>query len=230
MIGKATFYKEKNGEASRFYVNVGEMEKKEKTRKSRKKELREWIILLSIIGFLYFTGLHVPVAAFIQRMVVGTGVVQPDLDQSSTQASYDLLLEDLDGNVVSLETLKGQTIFINFWATWCPPCVAEMPDIHELYLEVKDEVAFVMLSRDNDENKVKQWIAKKGYEFPVYFARSPIPQVYYSNSIPTTYVLSPAGEVKLKQSGMAKYNTSKFKSYLAKLRPPISSLPSEMPK
>lgn len=182
-----------------------------------RKELREWIILLSVGSFLYFTGLHTVVIGTLQRGIVMTGVMQPSLDQKAEKASYQMSLEDVNGNLVSLEEMKGKPIFMNFWATWCPPCVAEMPDIHSLYQEMKDDVIFVMLSRDKDEQRAKDWIKKNNYEFPIYFLRSSLPREYQSRSIPTTYVISPAGEITVRKSGMAKYDTDDFKSYLRNL-------------
>lgn len=181
------------------------------------KEAREWIILIAVAAFLYFTGLHTTVIGTLQRGILATGIMQPSLEQDLKVASYDLLLEDMDGNRVSLETLKGKTIFMNLWATWCAPCVAEMPDIQGLYEQMNEEVAFVMLSRDEDEAKARDWILRKGYEFPVYFQRSPMPAQYQSGSIPTTFVISPKGNITVTRSGMAKYDTEEFRSYLASL-------------
>lgn len=181
------------------------------------KEAREWIILIAVGSFLYFTGLHTTVIGTLQRGILATGIMQPSLEQDIKTASYDLMLEDLEGNQVSLSSLKGKTVFMNLWATWCAPCVAEMPDINSLYEQMEGEVAFVMLSRDEDEEKARNWILRKGYEFPVYFQRSPMPVQYQSNSIPTTFVISPKGEITVTRSGMAKYDTEEFRNYLSSL-------------
>ena len=183
------------------------------------KEAREWIILIAVGSFLYFTGLHTTVIGTLQRGILATGIMQPSLDQKLKTASYDLLLEDLEGNQVSLSSLKGKTIFMNLWATWCAPCIAEMPDIHHLYEQMEGEVAFVMLSRDEDEEKARNWIYRKGYGFPVYFQRSPMPVPYQTGSIPTTFVISPEGNITVTRSGMAKYDTEEFRNYLSSLNP-----------
>lgn len=181
------------------------------------KEAKEWIILIAVGSFLYFTGLFTTVIGTLQRGILATGIMQPSLGQEMKKASYDLLLEDLEGNRVSLSSLKGKTIFMNLWATWCAPCVAEMPDIHGLYEQMNGEVAFVMLSRDEDEEKARNWILRKGYEFPVYFQRSPMPAQYQTGSIPTTFVISPTGNITVTRSGMAKYDTEEFRNYLTSL-------------
>ena len=196
------------------------------TEKKRKisKEVREWIILISVFAFLYFTGLHTVVIGTLQRGLLATGIMQPSLEQDLKVASYDLILEDLDGNQVSMETLKGKTIFMNLWATWCAPCVAEMPDINSLYGKVNTDVAFVMLSRDEDEAKAREWIQRKGYAFPVYFQRSAMPRQYQTGSIPTTFVISPEGNITVTRSGMAKYDTEVFRNYLTSLATGLQEL------
>ncbi|MEM9328249.1 MAG: TlpA disulfide reductase family protein [Bacteroidota bacterium] len=186
-------------------------------RKSIKREVIEWAVMLGVFGILYVTGLHTEVIGQLQRLVVMTGIMQPSINSEEQPASYEVWLEDLEGERVSMQSMKGETIFLNVWATWCPPCIAEMPDIDALYQEVKDEVVFVMLSRDQDEQKAKDWITKKGYQFPVYFLRGRLPEIYRSQAIPTTYVISPEGYVTVRNAGMAKYNTDSFKEYLTKL-------------
>jgi len=66
--------------------------------------------------------------------------------------NYDFTLKDLEGNEVKLSSLKGKKVFLNFWATWCPPCKAEMPDIEKLYQETKDS-GLVILAINVDTDK-----------------------------------------------------------------------------
>lgn len=123
---------------------------------------------------------------------------------------------DLDGKTVAFESLQGQVIFLNIWATWCPPCIAEMPNIQKLYDKVgSDKIAFVMLSVDEGGRaKVKKFIDRKGYTFPVYLPASQFPQEFYSNAIPTTFIISPEGKIVAKQEGMAEYDTKEVREYL----------------
>ena len=181
------------------------------------KELREWLIMIGVFGFLYFTGLHTPLISNIQRLFLMTGIMQPSKDSFDEAVDYNLMLEDLEGKPVSLAEFQGKTVFMNLWATWCAPCLAEMPDIQDLYNETSNDVSFVMISRDRDEEKARDFIKKKGYNFPVYFQRSAMPEVFTTKSIPTTFVLSPDGRVTVKKSGMAKYNTESFRDYLLSL-------------
>lgn len=190
-----------------------------KKKKTVKREIIEWAIFLGIIGFLFGTGLHTPVFGFIQGLILKTGIMQPSLDQDDkVNADYNFALIDAEGQKIPFSSFEDQVVFINFWATWCPPCVAEMPDIQGLYEEVdKSDVAFVMISLDDSFEKAKNFVERKEFDFPIYQLASPLPKVYESSAIPTTYVISPQGEIVVAKSGMAKYNTRKFKDFLREL-------------
>lgn len=185
---------------------------------SFKKELREWGILLGIIATLYFTGLHVPVIGNLQRVLLWTGLMSPDtelLESEYRSANYNLPLLSLDDTVTTLEEFKGKTIFLNFWATWCPPCIAEMPNIQSLYEDVaSDSIKFVMVSLDEDHQRARNYLDRKEYTFPVYFLNGRKPGTYNSTVVPTTYIISPNGDIVSERRGMANYNTSTFKEFL----------------
>ena len=190
-----------------------------KRKKSIKREIIEWAIFLGILGFLFGTGLHTPIFGFIQGLILKTGLIQPSIDKSETVvADYNFMLIDQDGNKKSFSSFEGKTVFINFWATWCPPCIAEMPDINSLYVEVhNNDIEFVLISLDDDFQKAREFVKKKGFDFPIFQLGSPLPKVYESSAIPTTFVISPQGEIVVRRSGMAKYNTKKFKTYLVEM-------------
>jgi thiol-disulfide isomerase/thioredoxin len=191
-----------------------------KKKKSVKREIIEWAIFLGIMGFLFGTGLHTPVFGFFQGLILKTGIIQPSIDESPIgKADYNFELIDQEGNRKSFKEFEDKVVFINFWATWCPPCIAEMPDIHDLYRDMKGkEIEFVLISLDDDFQKAKNFVKKKNFDFPIYQLASPLPKVYESSAIPTTYVISAKGEVVVSKSGMAKYNTEKFKSFLFDLK------------
>ena len=189
------------------------------SKKSYRKELIEWTIIVVVGLTLYVTGLHTEVIGQIQRVVLATGIMQPEADDEKATASYDLRLSNIAGKPVSFSTFRGQTIFLNFWATWCPPCIAEMPDIEDLYQKMGKDVTFVMISLDEDRDKARRSVDRKGFELPVYFLESPLPSPYNPSSIPPTYVISPDGQVVLTRHGMAKYDTEEFRAFLSTLTP-----------
>ena len=185
--------------------------------KKKKRELIEWIVLVVVVSVIYLGGWHTDVIGRLQQAVLYTGIISPSLVDEDLNASYDFELSDIDGNVVSMEDWEGEVVFLNFWATWCPPCIAEMPDINSLYNEVSD-VRFALISLDKDHEKAKAFIERKDFDFPIYFLNSPLPRTYNVSSIPTTYVLSKDGKIKVKNHGMAKYSSASFKEFLSELQ------------
>ncbi|WP_194850383.1 TlpA family protein disulfide reductase [Nonlabens antarcticus] len=199
---------------------------------------KTWIqygIIGAIALTLYITGLHTEVIAFAQRGLLATGIMNPDVEEvavnrnmegrDSTQVSPDLVKADFNfdlineqGKMISLADLKGKVIFINMWATWCPPCIAEMPSIDRLHEELGDEVAFVMVSLDQDFEKAKAFNKNRGYNLPIYAPGNNPPAMYQSTTIPTTYVIGADGNLALIHKGMADYSTSDFKEFLISLK------------
>ena len=183
-----------------------------------RREVIEWDAFLLIGASLYITDYHTEVIGFLQRIILNTGIVQPIQNKDTILADYNLLLEDLEGNAQTLSDWKGKPIFLNFWATWCPPCIAEMPDINKLYQLVNKEDHFAIISVDEDREKAKQFAKRKDFDFPIYFIKSRLPQVYESTTIPTTYVIDTQGQIVISQLGMAKYSSQDFVAYLMELK------------
>lgn len=190
-------------------------------KKPFKRDLIEWAVILGIIATLYLTGWHTEIIGNLQRVLLWTGVMTPDTEMEANQvrdAQFDMPLLTLAGERTTLQQFKGETIFLNFWATWCPPCIAEMPNIQALYDEVQsDSIHFVMVSLDEDPQKATNFIERKGYTFPVYFLTGRKPGVYNSTVVPTTYIISPEGKIVSERRGMANYHTSAFKEFLLSL-------------
>jgi len=186
-----------------------------------KKEVKELGVIAVIFAILYFTGLHTTVAAYAQRIILFTGIMSPDTEVSLNETQdldFDLDLRSLNGNDLHLSDLKGKVLFINIWATWCAPCIAEMPNIQSLYNKIdNDNIEFVMLSMDQDQSKARKFIERKEFTFPSYVPASPVPEVFKVPSIPTTFVVNKAGKIVSEEVGMAKYDTKRFKQYLEKL-------------
>lgn len=189
-----------------------------KSKKSTlKKELIQWSIIFVIGAGLYATGYHTEVIGKIQSVLLYTGILQPDTNESvmhGQPADFNMPLLSLNGERTSLSEFEGKTIFMNFWATWCPPCIAEMPNIQRLYDDIEnDNIVFVMASLDEDPQKAKDFAERKGFTFPIYKVLAK-PRVYDSSVVPTTYIISPDGNIVMEHRGMAKYDTDGFKEFL----------------
>ena len=115
--------------------------------------------------------------------------------KTNLMKDYDFELEDLNGNKVALSDYKGKKVYLNFWATWCPPCKAEMPDMEKLYQETKD-TGLIMLAVNVGEDKktVQDFITSSGYNFPVLLdVTGEVSQLYQVTGIPTSYFIDTEG-------------------------------------
>ena len=195
--------------------------------KKTKKNLIEYGVIGLVILTLFVTGLHTEVIGFLQRGILKTGLMDPDLKEASgftnkesnPPANYSLTLVNSNGEEIDMEDFRGKVIFMNVWATWCPPCVAEMPGINKLYNDVKNEdVVFIMLSVDQDFQRAIDFKEKKDYDFEVFRAAGPMPPEYNSNSLPTTYIIGADGTLALTHMGMGDYDTKEFKEFLTALK------------
>lgn len=195
--------------------------------KKTKKSLIEFAVFAGIMLTLFLTGWHTEVFGFLQRGILKTGIFNPDVENKAEtgkatahpEADFSMRLINSKGEKVSMGQLRGKVIFLNLWATWCPPCIAEMPGINKLYNEVKEEdIVFLMLSLDEDFEKAKHFVKKKDFDFEVYTLDGGMPQMYNSQSIPATFVIDAEGGLALTHEGMADYNDADFKTFLLELK------------
>ncbi len=113
-------------------------------------------------------------------------------------------LQDLNGKPVSLSDFKGKVIVLDFWATWCPPCVMEMPHFIELYEQYKDQgFAMVGISLDHQGiSVVKSFVRKYQVNYPILMTDGRVDKAYGGiPSIPTTFVIDSAGNIRQKYVG-----------------------------
>jgi thiol-disulfide isomerase/thioredoxin len=183
-----------------------------------KKEIKGWGIILGVFAILYFTGWITPVMGGLQSLVLATGIFTPDTATSPIAADFDYqgVFTTVSGEQVRLYDYRGKTLFINLWATWCPPCRAEMPHIEALYKKVKEEdnLEFLMIALDEDFEKSKKYIGQKHFSFPVFHASHGLNASLQSQSIPTTLVINPSGEIVFYHEGMSNFNTKEFEDLL----------------
>ena len=119
----------------------------------------------------------------------------------------DFTVLDAEGNEVSLSDFFGTPIVLNFWASWCPPCKAELPDFEAACKKYEGKVTFLMVNMTDGQRETvevaKDFIASEGYTFPVYFdTKYEASYAYGISSIPTTYFINADGTPEAKATGM----------------------------
>lgn len=113
-------------------------------------------------------------------------------------AAPDFTFTDLaTGKVMNLSDLRDKPVYLNFWATWCPPCVKELPHIQAKYEQYKDRIHFLAISVDSEQDAPAQFISSKGYTFPVgYGNEREISRAYNIEAIPASYIIGTDGTIK----------------------------------
>ncbi|MDR2783706.1 MAG: TlpA family protein disulfide reductase [Treponema sp.] len=124
----------------------------------------------------------------------------------------------LDGSTQKLSGLKGNVVFLNFWATWCGPCRTEMPSMETLYQRFKDR-SFVMLAIDlqEDSEDVSSFMRQMGLTFPVGIDDGPIGSMYGISAIPTTFIIDKNGYIIATIAGSKNWNTQEVFSAIDSL-------------
>lgn len=133
------------------------------------------------------------------------GTDQSDAGAQEVLPAIDFILKDQYGNTHSLSDYKGKTIFLNFWATWCPPCRAEMPDIQKIYetYDTEGDDALIVLGvagpgygNEKSEEGIKEFLDENGYTYPVLMdTTGELFSAYGIYSYPTTFMIDRDGNV-----------------------------------
>ena len=172
-----------------------------------------------LIAILYLTGYHKPVMAGIQSLILKTGLftASPEPDENFGTTRYSLQLNNAEGERVWLEQFKGKPIFLNFWASWCAPCIAEMPEIAEAAKATEGNVAFILVTVEEDASAAQKLLDRKNIDLPLYTLAGSRPEELKSNAVPTTFVVDRQGTIVYKREGMASYGTQEFINWLKAL-------------
>ena len=179
--------------------------------KLNKKMISNIIFIIALAVLLY-----PPSREWFMRQIAFAPSVK-EVSKSEKLSSYDWNLIGLNAENLNFKDLENKVIFVNFWATWCPPCRAEMPMIQRLYDDYKDKVAFVFVTNE-DWEKVKEFFNKNGYDLPAYNSASPPPNSFaQTNSIPASYLIDKSGHILIAKTGSADWNSNKIRKLLDEL-------------
>ena len=170
------------------------------------------ILLILFLAVVLFTPVGFHIKVWVNR-IISFNPTPVEERKRQVLTSYNWNLIDARGNASNLDRSRGKVVFINLWASWCPPCVAEMPDLQELYQDYHKEVVFLFVARD-EEAKVKAFMQKHQYNLPVFYENGSMPRQLESRSLPTTYIIDKNGSIVVAKTGTASWNSSATRSIL----------------
>jgi|TARA_B100001750_G_scaffold58010_1_gene45862 thiol-disulfide isomerase/thioredoxin len=194
------------------------------------------IILVGALAYLSYTnynleqdleeykGYYKTIAIkYVQEIMDKPELSAPDPEEMEVTTidfeSNMLLFNDLEGNEFSLRNFENKVLFINYWATWCNPCLAEMPNMAELYNQYKenDNIVFLYLSKE-DADTIIDYIPKDDSlgQLPIYKIVTD-DDLFSTRGIPTTFIVNRNGEIVIKDVGSAVWNDQSVIDYLDKL-------------
>lgn len=190
--------------------------------KKRKKILGRLSNVL-FFGLLLLFVFSTDAKSWLLKQMIATGLFKPKIEKTEknvkAQPVAPFYFRDENGNTVSANELKGKVVFINFWASWCPPCRAEMPSLNMLYNKFKDDNRFVFLflNEDEDASKGRNFLQKNDYSFPLISVEERVPDEIFGGTLPTTVVLNKEGKLVMKHEGLAGYSGDDFIKQLKEL-------------
>lgn len=142
-------------------------------------------------------------AAIVQAMGTDEEPETKGLDVGNKAPSFSL--QSLQGEKIALSDYKGKTVVLNFWATWCPPCKKEMPDLEQFYQDYQEDLVVLSVNTD-PTNDVQGFVNDMNLTFPVVLDdKSEVSHQYEILSIPTTYVIDNKGNIQQKHIGELTY-------------------------
>ena len=173
------------------------------------------LLFLIVVVVLILPQTRKPIQVFLNR---GLALFSPSVIDSEKQevlSSYNWQLKDNDGHLFNFENTKGKVVLVNFWATWCPPCIAEMPSLQKLYNDYNDKIEFVIVT-DDSFKVVKPFLEKNNYTFNVLRPMSNN-EIFEVRSIPRTFLIDRNGNIIIDKTGAANWNSSAVRETIDEL-------------
>ncbi len=165
-----------------------------------------------LIILMFIPQTRMPIQVFVQRLI-SFSPSETSVDKREVLKDYQWPLQELNAVEVNFSQSKGKVVLINFWATWCPPCVAEMPSFQKLYDDYGVDMDFYFVTSEEPE-KVQKFMDKNNYSLPVYIQAYEAPEQLQSRALPTTFLISKEGEIVINETGAANWNSDKLRKLL----------------
>lgn len=169
------------------------------------------LIFLIIIALLIIPQTRQPIQVLLHK---GLALISPSIkgDENPTKLeSYNWNLKGRNNTIFNFEEARGKVVLINFWATWCPPCIAEMPSMQSLYDDYNNKIEFIFVTTDWF-SEVDTFLDKNGYTFEVYRIDNGYPNFFNIKTIPRTFLIDKKGNIVIDKNGAANWNSDSVRN------------------
>lgn len=174
---------------------------------------------LIILALIFFTPLSgILVSKVNDVTLTGQSAELPNREFNLNDDNLNIGLTGFNGTSDSnLANSRGKVTFLNFWGSWCPPCVEEMPSIQQLYDAKGDQVSFVLITMQDKPERFVPFLEENNYSMPVYEANNLLPKALIPNSFPTTFIINKKGEVVMRVTRTKDWNQPEVHQLLDEL-------------
>lgn len=173
------------------------------------------ILFAILIILMFIPQTRTPIQVFLLRAISYTPS-QIDEKERAKLDDYHWELSSLSSEQVYLNRSQGKVTLISFWATWCAPCIAELPFLQKLYENYGDRVDFYFVSNE-EKGTLLNFLKKKEFDLPVYIPLERSPELLEIRSLPTTFLIAKSGEIVIRETGAASWNNEKVHELLDEL-------------
>ena len=187
-------------------ISMSEAKQEKKTNKKRNRAIMRTVILAVLVLAIGYTIYNSVTAEDVEFLRVG-------------DEAPDFALQDMEGNPHKLSDYKGEGVFLNFWGTWCEPCVKEMPAMDRQYKEFKEQgVQILAVNIAQSDFEVQSFVDRFDLSFPVVIDKSKSVMIAYNiRPLPTTILVNPEGEIERIVTG--EMTEQDIKGYMEEIRP-----------
>jgi thiol-disulfide isomerase/thioredoxin len=164
-----------------------------------------WLLLILLI----IPGPRKVISTSMNKVILNVknpGIEKEENQQQLNDLDYNWTLARSANEPFNFSDLQEKVVFLNFWATWCPPCIAELPEIQRAYEKYGDQVAFVLVA-NQEPSVVEAFMDKHGYKLPIFYLGAKTPEAFNHRALPTTFILLKDGRIVSKKTGAANWDS-----------------------
>lgn len=177
------------------------------------------LIIVVIVLLLLIPQTRKPIQVLVNKGIALFVKPSPiEVSERKHITNFNWILKNVHAETFNFEDAKGKVIVLNFWATWCPPCIAEMPSLEKLYQDYSsnEDILFLFVSNE-DSDILNKFMVDKNYNFPVYQPLTQYPSEFNVTSIPRTFIIDKNGAIVIDKSGAADWYSDSVRNTIDSL-------------